>query len=196
MEENYIIQKKLLFLHHLLSLPNDSLAKEILKKQKENGWPGLYLECQNHLEEIELEEDPTLLSKNQWKKLVKEKVHVKNKNDLLEEVKKYKKLSHEKWMTEEYGIKSYLINMSLQQARTLFSIRAEVLPTIQMNFKNKPEYVQNLWKCKCGEDDVQSHLIYCRSYEHLREGLNLEESEKDLVYFYQKVVRERENEIL
>ena len=46
----------------------------------------------------------------------------------------------------------------------------------------------------CGEDDHQSHLPYCRSYVHLREGLNLEDSDHDLVLYFQRVVRERERE--
>ena len=89
-------------------------------------------------------------------------------------------------------MKSYLGRMNLSQARTLFSARAEVLPTVQMNFKNKFEFAQNLWKCKCGDEDTQSHLSFCRSYEHLREGLNLQNNDHDLVLYYQRVIKERE----
>ena len=84
--------------------------------------------------------------------------------------------------------------MTVPQARTFFAVRAQTLITVQMNFKHKTEYILNEWKCSCGEDDHQSHLPFCRSYEHLREGLNLEESDYDLVLYFQRVVREREKE--
>ena len=194
--ENFIIKKKLLFYHHLCGLHDDTLAKQVLSKQREHSLPGLNKECEELLEDLSIEDDPTYYSKVQWKKLVQEKVHNKNKNDLLAEVKNYKKLHHEEWTKEEYGLKNYLVNMNLRDARTLFSARSEVLPTVQMNFKNKFEYVQNLWKCKCGDLDTQVHLTYCHSYEHLREDLDLEGDESDLVTYYQRVIKERENESL
>ena len=122
------------------------------------------------------------------------KIHEKNKKNLLEKVGNFKKIKLENWLTEEYGMKNYIKSMNLSQARTLFSARAEVLPTIQMNFKNKPEFAQNLWKCKCGDLDTQSHLAYCRSYEHLREGLDILQNDLHLVLYYQRVIKERERD--
>ena len=43
--ENFIIKKKLSFYHHLKSLNDDALAKEVLEIQEENGFPGLAAEC-------------------------------------------------------------------------------------------------------------------------------------------------------
>ena len=61
-----------------------------------------------------------------------------------------------------------------------------------MNYKHNPVYVLNGWKCLCGEEDSQSHLLHCLHYEHLRNDLNLETNDHDLVLFFQRVVRERE----
>ena len=69
-----------------------------------------------------------------------------------------------------------------------------MLRTVQHNFKNKFEYIENKHKCKCTEDDTQSHLTSCAAYAHLRVGLDLEESDMDLVRYYQLVIREREQE--
>ena len=82
--------------------------------------------------------------------------------------------------------------MKINDARTYFAMRGRMLRTVQMNFKNKPEYIANQYKCICGEDDHQVHLTMCPSYAHLREGLDLDESDNDLVRYYQMVIRERE----
>ena len=191
---NYIMLKKLLFLHHLSTLPENSLAKEIFDLQKENALPGLVSECDSFMTDLGIDNDPTVYTKNQWKKLVKGKVNLKNKNDLLNMIKSYKKLDYDKIVNEDYGEKSYLKTMNIFQARTCFAARAQTLRTVQMNFMHKPEYIHNNWKCKCGEDDHQSHLPFCQSYAHLRDGLDLQRSDLDLVVYYQRVIREREQE--
>ena len=61
-----------------------------------------------------------------------------------------------------------------------------------MNNKHFPEYIANDHKCICGDDYYQFHLILCPSYAHLRVGLDLEDSDSDLVLYYQLVIRERE----
>ena len=69
-----------------------------------------------------------------------------------------------------------------------------MLKTVKMNFKRKEEYAANMYKCTCGEDDFQSHLFTCSSYTHLRDGLDLEGSDHDLVRFFQLVIREHKAE--
>ena len=189
-----MILKKLMFLHHLSQLSDVTLAKQIYNIQKEKSLPGLVEECSNILSTMGIQHEPSLYTKVQWKRMIYSKVHEKNKDDILTQIKSYKKLVHEKILCEEYGEKSYLKTMNVKNARTFFAYRAQTLSTAQMNFKHKPEYVLNKWKCSCGEDDYQSHLPHCLSYEHLREGLNLEDSDHDLVLFFQRVIRERERE--
>ena len=84
--------------------------------------------------------------------------------------------------------------MNVNDARTLFAARAHMLRTVQFNFKHKPEFMDNDHKCKCKEDDMQEHLATCGAYAHLREGLEIEKSDKDLVIYFQRVIRERETE--
>ena len=67
-----------------------------------------------------------------------------------------------------------------------------MLRTVQMNFKRKASFAANLYKCTCMEDDHQEHLISCPSYAPLREGLDLERSDTDLVRYYQLVISDRE----
>ena len=192
MAGNFIIQRKVMFLHHLISLPEESLAKEVYTIQKENSYPGLVKESEQYLIELGIDSDPGSFSKWQFKKLVKSKIHEKNKADLLNQIKSYKKLNYETMVHEDYGMKTYLSRMNLRDARTCFAARAQMLSTVQMNYKHNPEYIMNDHKCVCGEDDHQSHLTSCPSYSHLRDGLNLAESDSDLVLYYQRVIRERE----
>ena len=49
-----IIKRKLLFLHHVATLPSDSLAKEILEVQTRLSVPGLVQECQEWLIRFEI----------------------------------------------------------------------------------------------------------------------------------------------
>ena len=133
------------------------------------------------------------MSKNVWKKVIQEKIHEKNKSELLSQIKTYKKLDYDKLALEDYGLHPYITQMNISQARTFFAARSQMLRTVQMNFKRKPEYIANHFKCACGQCDVQAHLTSCRSYEHLRAGLDLSR-DVDLVRYYQRVIQERERE--
>ena len=47
--EYRILEKKLMFLHHLYHLDDSALAKEVVKIQTDNGLPGIVEECNNFL---------------------------------------------------------------------------------------------------------------------------------------------------
>ena len=158
---------------------------------KEQSLSGLSSECARFLSDLNVISDPLNFSKGHWNKLIKQKIHEKNSRDLLTRIKSYSKLEHIKFDDEEYGLKPYLENMNLKDSRILFASRCRMLHTVQCNFKQKPEYIANGHKCICLEDDKQSHLSTCSSYRHLRDGLDLE-SDTDLVKYYQRVIRERE----
>ena len=88
-----IILKKLLFLHHLATLPSNSLAAEIYQLQKEDSsLPGLVRDCEEYLSSLNISSDPSSFSKYQWGGNVKANLHAKNKNDLLQQINSYKKL--------------------------------------------------------------------------------------------------------
>ena len=88
-------------------------------------------------------------------------------------------------------MKEYVTKFNLKDARTKFALRSMMLPTIQMNFKNKNEFKRNDYKCICGNEDHQSHLISCPSYAFLRVDLDILNSDQDLVSYYQLIVEER-----
>ena len=137
---------------------------------------------------------PEYFTKRGWAKLIKERIHSKNKDQLLNEMKNYKKIDYEKMKEEGYGEKPYLYNMTVSEARTFFAYRCSMLRTIKMNFKNKKEFrdTDGGFLCECGEHlDSQSALLSCKLYTHLREGLQIHSSDKDLVKYVQLVIKER-----
>ena len=192
--ENLVILHKLLLLHHLVSLPEVSLAKEVILRQKEEELGGLVKECDSFMEQLGIQVDPASVSKIKWAKLCKFHLHLKNKEDLLQQISSYKKLDTDKLSSESYGLKPYISSMNVSDARTFFSSRSMMLSTIQSNFKNNPKFKANDYRCKCGDIDTQSTLLTCKLYSHLREGLDLAHSDTDLVRYYQLVIQHRQQE--
>ena len=131
------------------------------------------------------------MTKYKWKKLLKTAVNEKNKNDILESVERYTKLDDIK--NDSYGIKSYLREMSMQNARMMLRIRSKMVQC-KMNFSSKKSNIETAWKCHSCMSfaiDTQSHILYCEAYSPLREGKSLS-SDKDLVEYFRKVMEIRE----
>ena len=179
--EHRIAQKKLMFYHHLINLPENSLAKEIASIQTKMSFPGLMTECANLMEDYELE-DAKAFSKMQWKKIVNKKVAEQNKASLLEVIeKKYKKLDYEVLSEENFELKEYFKSLNLPDARLKFALRSKMAKSVQMNYKGEPKFIKNGWKCQdCNIPDTQDHILRCPCYQQLRVGENLN-CDKDLV---------------
>ena len=105
-----------MFYHHLNQLPEDSLAKEILNIQRERELPGLAKECVKYMSELNIQSDPSNFTKNQWKKMCKNVLHKKNRTELLNRIRPYKKLDHSKFEEEQYGLQPYLNKMNISFA--------------------------------------------------------------------------------
>ena len=194
--EHRIALKKLQFYHHIKHLDEDSLASIIAEIQEDYGYPGLMQECKNLLKTYNIFDDVRYVSKNSWKKLVKNCVIKKNNADLLEMAKKYKKLNHETLKQEEAGLKQYLRTLNLPDARLRFALRSKMTRYVQMNFKGHPAYKANGWKCNhCNVPDTQEHILECEKYQSLRENVNLD-SDKGLVDYFRKVIDARQTLIV
>ena len=119
-------EKKLLFLHQLISLPEDTLAKQFYVQQKCNNFPGLILECQQILNKYNLTDitqSKELPTKITWKKMVKSKVNDFYEAELKRDIKeKYSTLEDIVTENEEFERKSYLKELNLAQARIKFKL--------------------------------------------------------------------------
>ena len=78
-----ILQNKLLILHHVATLPDDSLAREVFQVQEELDLPGLLQDCQEFLIERGITKFSNY-SKIQWKTFVKAKISKLNKTNILQ----------------------------------------------------------------------------------------------------------------
>ena len=191
--ENKILKKKLLFYHHLLHLPQDSLAWQIGQTQLKLELPGLLQECKMFAKEMEL---PVVqqCTKYQWKTMVNKKVKTKNKNDLLELIvkKNYKKLDIDQLNTEEFEMKPYMTKLNMHAARTKFAIRTKMVKTVKLNYKNDPCNKRSMWQCDdCSSIDSQEHILWCPAYSLFRLEKDLD-SDKDLTRYFQQVLQFRD----
>ena len=106
-----ILRKKLMFLHHLINLPETSLAREVLILQIKNG---IYNECKHFFSKFNLS-DLSLYSKSQFKRIINARVKEFNKLKLIEMVrnKQYKKIDIENYASDDFEIKNYLCDLDL-----------------------------------------------------------------------------------
>ena len=165
--------------------------------------PGLVSECHHILTKAGINNVETY-SKPQWKALVNRFCKKMNEDDLLVQSKTYKKLDFNAMKAEHCEMKSYMTNLNLHHARLRFKIRAQMTPTIQMNFKNDPVFKANLWTClgcdRRNKDrlapatqDTQAHVLSCVGYADLRMDKDLSD-DKDLVEYFSAVIKRRINE--
>ena len=193
--ENLILQRKLMFWFHVKNLPEGSLVKEVLEKQEEKGLFCLTTELENDIKNLKIE-DPCSQSKWQYKRRIKEYVKEKNRKDLLEESKKYKKVSHDEWKEEKFERKTYFSTLDLEGARMMFRLSGNMFPT-RGNFPSKyRKDTLNCQFCKHLRDDTivetQNHLcLTCPAFDDIRESLDLASSDQDMVTFF-GVVTERQ----
>jgi hypothetical protein len=76
-----------MFLHHLKSLDDSTLAKQVLILQDTNLLPGLVSECKEYIYRL-----PNILkvpmTHNEWKAKVKNMIKQENEKELKEQIKK------------------------------------------------------------------------------------------------------------
>ena len=85
----------------------------------------------------------------------------------------------------------YFHSETVQNGRILFRFRCDLIEA-KCNFKNKAEYKAEKFLCdSCEtEQDENTHVLYCSSYQDLRAGKDLQ-SDHDLACYLQKVMQIR-----
>ena len=129
--------------------------------------------------------------------MIKRAIFDENQTQLLESMKNYKKIKYDDVKCETFGLKEYFLKLTLSEARTKFAIKTQQIRTVRMNQMNNAEYARLCWRCiHCDlagqlSADSMAHVTYCPSYQHLREGKNLQD-DKDLVAYFQAVLQLRD----
>ena len=197
--EDRIIKKKLNFIHHLASLGDGSLAKQVFLIQKAFIFPGLVNEAKKLIEELGLDDitnTKTLKkwSKQSWKRVVKNAVSMKCSSKLKEEILSLDKLKNGPMANEDFETKCYMNNLSLSDARINFKVRSRML-NVKLNYKNDPMNSASLWRCdscQTGQIESQDHVLYCPAYADLRVDKDIN-NDSDLVQYMRNVLIVRDN---
>ena len=131
-----ILERKLIFLHHVATLPDTSIAKEIYNVQTQLNLPGLTQECHEFLVKFGIIHIQNY-SKIQWKNLIKKKIRELDKMDILEQIESegYKQLNLETMKNDPFELKPYMKNLNVSEARLKFKLNSFMTPTVKMNFQ-------------------------------------------------------------
>ena len=119
--ENRILLNQLLFYHFLITLSNDSLAKEFFLEQKKESFPSLFNQCEQLLTEWSINTETIhFYTKNAWKNKMKQLIKRRNHLQLIEWCKSYKKIDFQKYVNNDFEMQPYLKDMNLCDSRTIF----------------------------------------------------------------------------
>ena len=190
-----ILKKKLLFIHHVATLPNDALAKEVYDTQRKLNLPGIFKDCEAFL----IKAGVTALeayTSPQWKRFVKKIIAEMNQDELVKQMRSYKKIKQADYTDRQLQVQPYMKNLKVSEARLRFKIESGMTPTVRMNFMNDEGYKFQQWVCPgCNEQlDTQSHIMVCSAYLHLRNDKNLDD-DGELVAYFSDVIRKRMGEL-
>ena len=154
-----IMMIKLNLIHHILS-DKDALAFQVQEVQEKLNLPGLTLECKEYFADLNL---PNIfeikISKSLWKQKVKNAIEIANEKELRHDLLKYKKIKNSTIKDEPFGMKQYVQDLAVAEARSMFKHWYQMTQYVKMNYKNDSSYSKSLWKCDhCKMMDSESHL--------------------------------------
>ena len=144
-----------MFVHHIANLEDSSLAKKFYVAQRNNfpNFPSVVNEVEEFLNDWNVR-DYANMSKNQFRQTVKDILYIKNRNDLLDWTKKYRKVDYETCDKEKFETKSYFKTMNIAQSRLYFKVLNFITPTIRANFKSDKKFCAEKFIClDCREEE-------------------------------------------
>ena len=187
-----IWREKLMFVLHLRSLDDETLAKKIYNQQVEKGWPGLAKETKEICQELGIQDcNSTHLSKSEYKELVKSALKMKDEEYLRKEAEGKRKC--EKIMKEKFEKKSYISNNKIAEVRNIFKARVG-MSNFAGNFSNDKRFLRTNWMCRCeSERESEEHVIKeCTIYEDIRQDYEDLSDDIQLASFFTKVLKRRD----
>ena len=124
-----------MFYFHLATIPEDSLAGEFFSIQNRDiNYKSIVTECNELLSKWNVN-NVTAYTKKQWGRFMKDKIHSRNKEELILQGKEYKKINIEDYKTQPFVIKPYLNKLNLRDSRVIFRRNCQLLQSVQLNFK-------------------------------------------------------------
>jgi hypothetical protein len=187
-------REKVMLIHHIRSLSQESIASQMYSEQVRNNWPGLAREAEDICINLNIEDvNLTSLSRCQYARVVDTAISRKEDEDMKTDTVDSTKMRNIR--KDTWGIKEYVKNGNLYTVRSTWEIRAFML-RVAGNYSHHSKYLATGWLCQACRLQVredQDHLGSCAGYEDLREGKDMDD-DNELVKFYQAVMRRREQE--
>ena len=150
-----IKEKRLMYFHKILSMNESRLTKIVYEEQKRLNFPNCwYKEVISDLKMIDInlkECQIKNLTKQQWKKIVREKMIIITENN----IKNMKKTKLRFIKDSKFGMKEYL---GCEEASSLLKLKLNMVD-LRANYKGKytdslcrrcgshEEYIEHLWDC-------------------------------------------------
>ena len=195
---NRILMRKILFLHHVATLPLGCIGRSVYDTQCKLN-QGLVKELAPYLQEFQIENIQSY-SKFQIRRLVKMKISDRNECELLFQAGKYKKISHELLAQKKFGVHDYFRTLTVSQSRLRFRLYSRMTPRVAMNYKSDRRFMEMGYQClgcrEAGEPvreetrDTEEHITRCKYYADLREDLDLD-TDVGIVSYFQRVISKR-----
>ena len=113
------------------------------------------------------------LTKPQFRNRVKKILHQKNRTELLNWTKSYKKVDFQACEKEEFEMKSYFKTMNIASSRLYFKIQNSITPTIKLNFKSDQKFRKMKFVCSDCIEDENANLSQSMSLEPGRVQLEI-----------------------
>ena len=191
--EQRVWVEKLMFIFHIRSLDEDTLARQIYEKQKEHKWPGLAEETLNICKELKIEDvNETRMSKKEYKTKLMEACREKDEGKLRAAAEGKEKC--QKIMREYYGKKEYFGEKNIKNVRKMFQTRVSMLP-FAGNFSKDQRFARTKWLCRCQEErEEERHIIggKCLIYRDIHDKFDNLDSDENLVDFFAEVLVRRD----
>ena len=162
----YIMQKRMMYLHKLLTKGKNTLASKVLHSQMKNTLKGdWYKECLKDIKELKFNrENIESFTKNGMNKALKEAIEKAAIKYLLKEKDKQskgKELFYSSLQTQSYFKPDS--NLSSREMKQMFQIRSRNLP-LKDNFPNQFSD-RNCVIPECAGQDSQRGLFHCNYLE-------------------------------
>ena len=136
-----------------------------------------------------------------WKRRVNKYIKEKQRRELLNDVKNYKKLNHQEMSKETFEQKPFLRSLSLENSRMKYKVISNVIPTVRSHFSRKyrprsltcpgctPTHVPN--NQEVPKDTTEHILLTCDAYSDLKDEEFDHNNDRMLAEFFRKVVQRR-----
>ena len=210
--QSRVMKMKLIMLHHVASLPENTLAHASYEAMVNHDLPvGLAAECAPLLNEFGIA-DIKKYTKIQFKRIIKKKMREYDKKMIVEMSKKYKKIAQSSFPEDDFCMKTYFKSLPVDSARWKFRIFSHMTP-LAMNQKSRKKYRERGWLClgckgspppwgvqgqrdgdQGGDDgglESDQHIFRCWAYADLAKG-KLMSRDEDVISFYKQVLERRE----